>query len=144
MTMILRSCGSTSCSADCAPPCSPCGTTCLSPREVLPSLLPVQLHHDTHILKSTRRGVFFFSTHAVPEKCCSGPRLIFTKSVVPSVRWSGCPAMDPAPLAPSSVGRSSPLSSIRISLFWLQVCTDDSEQDQYRDCEGVCQVMRQF
>ena len=131
MTMILRSCGSTSCSADCAPPCSPCGNTCLSPREVLPSLLPVQLHHDSHI--------------TVPEKGCSGPRLIFTKSAVPSVRWSGCPAMDPAPLAPSSVARSSPLSSIRISLFfWLQVCTDDSEQDQYRDCEGVCQVMRQF
>ena len=60
MTMIFRSCGSTSCSADCAPPCSPCGTTCLSPREVLLSLLPVQLHHDTHILKSTRRGVLFF------------------------------------------------------------------------------------
>ena len=51
MTMIFRSCGSTSCSADCAPPCSPCGTTCLSPREVLPSLLPVQLHHDTHTLQ---------------------------------------------------------------------------------------------
>ena len=145
MTMILRSCGSTSCSADCAPPCSPCGTTCLSPREVLPSLLPVQLHHDSHIYTSRLGVVFCFSlTHTVPQKGCSGPRLIFTKSVVPSVRWSGCPAMDPAPLAPSSVGRSSSSSNTRIFLFWLQVCTDDSEQDQYSDCEGVCQVMRQF
>ena len=98
----------------------------------------------THIYSSRLGVVFCFSlTHTVPEKGCSGPRLIFTKSVVPSVRWSGCPAMDPAPPAPSSVARSSPLSSTRIFLFWLQVCTDDSEQDQYRDCEGVCQVMRQ-
>jgi len=29
-----RPCESSSCSADCAPPCSPCGTTCLTPREV--------------------------------------------------------------------------------------------------------------
>jgi len=29
-----RPCESSSCSADCAPPCSQCGTTCLSPREI--------------------------------------------------------------------------------------------------------------
>jgi len=29
-----RPCESVTCTADCSPPCSPCGTTCLSPREV--------------------------------------------------------------------------------------------------------------
>ena len=62
---LFRPCESVTCTADCSPPCSPCGTTCLSPREVILSSLlkPVLIPKDLVFL------MFGISTLLIQKAC---------------------------------------------------------------------------
>lgn len=77
------------------------------PLEILTALRPLEtmnMRQGPVAQPVAVRTVLLLAPH-VETPASHQERLIFTKSVVPSVRWSGCPAMDPAPLAPSSVAR---------------------------------------